>query len=301
MSQLLASTLGVVCPNCDVLGPPASLRCEACGTPFVKGLAAPPPAAPPPAERPPASAPTPILAVPAAPAAAAAPQAQRPAPPTAPVASRFILGLVSGSGKGQRFRLMANGCTVGRTRGAILFPEDVHVSAHHAAFRIKDGQLTVKDESSISGVFASIRAPEVLPPGGMFVIGQRLLRFQGLLTPPAKDPSKPRTYGVPLPPQGVLWALEELLVGGRPGRAVATAQPLLTLGLAGCDVNFPGEPGMAPRHCELTASSKGGLLRDLSAGLGTFVRLGAQERVLQAGDRVRIGEQVLLVEVVEGR
>jgi pSer/pThr/pTyr-binding forkhead associated (FHA) protein len=196
---------------------------------------------------------------------------------------------------------MANGCTVGRTRGAILFPEDVHVSAHHAAFRIRDGQLTVKDESSNSGVFATIRAPEVLPPGGMFVIGQRLLRFQGLLTPPVPDPKKPRTYGVPLPPQGVLWALEELLVGARPGRAVATAQPLLTLGLAGCDVNFPGEPGMAPRHCELTASSKGGLLRDLSAGLGTFVRLGAQERVLQAGDRVRIGDQVLLVEVVEGR
>jgi pSer/pThr/pTyr-binding forkhead associated (FHA) protein len=214
------------------------------------------------------------------------------------VASRFILGLVSGTGRGQRFRLMANGCTVGRTRGAILFPEDIHVSAHHAAFRIKEGQLTVKDESSISGVFASIRAPEMLPPGGMFVIGQRLLRFQGLLTPPTPDPTRPRTYGVPLPPQGVVWALEELLVGGRPGRAVATAQPLLTLGLAGCDVNFPGEPGLAPRHCELTASSKGALLRDLSAGLGTFVRLGPQERVLQGGDRVRIGDQVLLVEVV---
>jgi FHA domain len=192
---------------------------------------------------------------------------------------------------------MANGCTVGRSRGAILFPDDIHVSAHHAAFRIKDGQLTVKDESSTSGTFASIRAPEVLPPGGMFVIGQRLLRFQGLLTPPHPDPSKPRAYGVPLPAQGVLWALEELLVGRRPGRAVATWQPLLTLGLAGCDVNFPGEPGLAPRHCELTASARGGLLRDLSAGLGTFVRIGAQERVLQAGDRVRIGDQVLLVEV----
>jgi pSer/pThr/pTyr-binding forkhead associated (FHA) protein len=192
---------------------------------------------------------------------------------------------------------MANGCTVGRSRGAILFPDDVHVSAHHAAFRIKDGQLTVKDESSASGTFASIRAPEVLPPGGMFVIGQRLLRFQGLLSPPHPDPSKPRAYGVPLPSQGVLWALEELLVGRRPGRAVATWQPLLTLGLAGCDVNFPGEPGLAPRHCELTASARGGLLRDLSGGLGTFVRVGTQERVLQAGDRVRIGDQVLLVEV----
>jgi pSer/pThr/pTyr-binding forkhead associated (FHA) protein len=296
MSRLLASSLGVVCPTCDVLGPPGSLRCEACGTPFVQGLAPPRPA-PPAAERPPAPVPPAPAQEPPVPAAAAAPAAQRPAQPTSPVASRFILGVVAGSGRGQRFRLMANGCTVGRSRGAILFPDDVHVSAHHAAFRIKEGQLTVKDEASVSGVFATIRAPEVLPPGGMFVIGQRLLRFQGLLTPPTPDAKKPRAYGVPLPLQGVLWAVEELLSGGRPGRAVATAQPLLTLGLAGCDVNFPGEPGLAPRHCELTASARGGLLRDLSGGLGTFVRLGAQERVLQAGDRVRIGEQVLLVEV----
>jgi pSer/pThr/pTyr-binding forkhead associated (FHA) protein len=295
MSRLLASSLGVVCPTCDVLGPPGSLRCEACGTPFIAGLAPPAavaaasPAAP---EAPPAPVPESVPP----PVAASAPPSPRPAAPSAPVASRFILGLVSGPARGQRFRLMANGCTVGRSRGAILFPDDVHVSAHHAAFRIKEGQLTVKDEASVSGVFASIRAPEVLRPGGMFVIGQRLLRFQGLLSIPPLEAGKPRAYGVPLPPQGVLWALEELLAGGRPGRAVATAQPLLTLGLAGCDVNFPGEPGLAPRHCELTASARGGLLRDLSAGLGTFVRIGPEERVLQAGDRVRIGEQVLLVE-----
>jgi hypothetical protein len=278
MSRFLASSLGVVCPSCDVLGPPGSLRCEACGTPFVPGQAAAPP--------PPASPPDPPAAVPAP---------QRPPPPSAPVASRFILGVVAGASRGQRFRLMANGCAVGRSRGAILFPEDVHVSAQHAAFRIRDGQLTVKDESSVSGVFASIRAPELVPPGGMFVVGQRLFRFLGMLTPASPD-ARPRAYGMPIPPQGALWALEEVLVGGRPGRAVATAQPLLTIGLAGCDVNIPGEAGLAPRHCELTASTRGGLLRDLSRGLGTFVRLAAQERVLEAGDRVRIGEQILQVE-----
>ncbi len=294
MSRLLASSLGVVCPTCDVLGPPGSLRCEACGTPFLQGMPAARPV-PPPAE--PVAPPTPQAATPAVqPPAGAAPAAAPRPTPTAPVPSRFILGVVSGPSRGQRFRLMANGCTVGRSRGAILFPEDVHVSALHASFRIKEGQLTVKDEGSVSGVFVSLRTAEVLPAGGMFAIGQRLLRFQGLLTPPARDTTRPRAYGVPLPPQGVLWALEELLVGGRPGRVVATAQPLLTLGLAGCDVNFPGEPGLAPRHSELTASARGGLLRDLSAGLGTFIRLASQERVLQAGDRVRIGEQLLLVE-----
>src|SRR5271167_2164456 len=109
MSRLLASSLGVVCPTCDVLGPPGSLRCEACGTPFVAGLAPPAPAPPPP-ER----APTPAAAAPAQepPPPAASPAA--PQRPSAPVASRYILGLVSGPARGQRFRLMANGCTVGR-------------------------------------------------------------------------------------------------------------------------------------------------------------------------------------------
>ena len=294
MSRLLASSLGVVCPNCDVLGPPASLRCEACGTPFVAGAAVQPgPPAPPPPQAPAQPAP-PITAVsPPAPASAA----QRAPAPSAPVASRFILGVVSGPARGQRFRLMVNGCTVGRSRGAILFPDDVHVSAHHAAFRIRDGRLTVKDEASTSGVFASIRSQEVVPPAGMFIVGQRLFRFLGLLTPPPADSTRARSYGAPLPLQGHLWALEEVLEGGRPGRAVATAQPLLTIGLAGCDVNVPGEAGLAPRHCELTASAHGALLRDRSGGLGTFVRLGPLERVLQAGDRVRIGDQSLLVEV----
>jgi pSer/pThr/pTyr-binding forkhead associated (FHA) protein len=293
MSRFLASSLGVVCPTCDVLGPPGSRRCEACGTPFVPGAAAPDPG--PEAPPPPATPQPPVQA--STTSGTAGPSPQRAPQPTAPVASRFILGVVSGPARGQRFRLMANGCSVGRTKGAILFPDDVHVSAQHAAFRIREGQLTVKDESSASGVFVSMRAQETLPPGGSFVVGQRMFRFLGFLEPAAPESDNPRLYGAPLPLQGNLWGLEEVLTGRRPGRAVATAQPLLTIGLAGCDVNFPGEPGFAPRHCELTASAEGALLRDLSGGLGTFVRLGPQERILQAGDRVRIGDQTLLVEV----
>jgi len=290
MSRFLASSLGVVCPTCDVLGPPGSQRCEACGTPFVPGAAAAPEApAPPPSPQPAVQASTG--------SGTFAPGPQRAPQPTAPVASRFILGVVSGPARGQRFRLMANGCSVGRTKGAILFPDDVHVSPQHAAFRIREGQLTVKDESSASGVFVSMHGQETLPAGGIFVVGQRMFRFLGVLQPPAGGTGSPRPYGAPLPLQGHLWGLEEVLNGKRPGRAVATAQPLLTIGLAGCDVNFPGEPGFAPRHCEVTATGQGALLRDLSGGLGTYVRLGAQERILQAGDRVRIGDQTLLVEV----
>jgi pSer/pThr/pTyr-binding forkhead associated (FHA) protein len=218
-------------------------------------------------------------------------------PVAAPVPSRFILSVIAGPARGQRFRLMANGCSVGRQRGAILFPDDPFVSPHHAAFRIREGQLTVKDEESVSGVYVSIHLQEMLAPGALFAVGPHALRYSGILLARAAEPGKPRSYGAAVPQAGSLWGLEEVLIGLRPGRAVVTAQPTLTLGSSGADLVFAPDPQLAPRHCELSPTPQGAILRDLSGGLGTFVRLGLQERPLKSGDRVRIGQQTLAVEV----
>jgi len=310
MSRLLLSQLGVVCPSCDVLNAAGAVRCEACGkawgnaaAPAPKPTGATPPVVPPPAPpaRPPAAAVSPSTAglrssstpaggVPRAPGPA------RPAAP-APVPSRYILSVSAGPARGQRFRLMANGCSVGRQRGAILFPDDPFVSPHHAAFRIRDGQLTVKDEDSVSGVYAAISGQELLVPGALFSVGPHVLRYVGPLLPRSAEPGKPRAYGAPIPPAGGLWGLEEILVGLRPGRAVVTAQPALTLGSSGADLVFAADPLLAPRHCELGPAPQGAVLRDLSGPLGTFVRIGPQERPLKQGDRVRIGQQTLTVEL----
>jgi pSer/pThr/pTyr-binding forkhead associated (FHA) protein len=218
-------------------------------------------------------------------------------PGRAPVPSRFILTVSSGPARGQRFRLMANGCSVGRQRGAILFPDDPFVSSHHAAFRIRDGQLTVKDEESVSGVYVAVGTQEILEPGALFSVGPHVLRYIGPLLSRAGEPGKPRSYGAPVPQAGGLWGLEEVLVGLRPGRAVVTAQQSLTLGSSGADLVFAPDPQLAPRHCELSPTPQGAVLRDLSGGLGTFVRLAAHERPLKSGDRVRIGQQTLSVEM----
>jgi len=313
MSRLLVSQLGVVCPSCDALNAAGAQRCEACGktwgrapaparrptgaTPAVAPPAAPGPPAPrrppSPAASPPGaglrSSPTPAGGVPRTGPAA------RPAAP-APVPSRYILSVSAGPARGQRFRLMANGCSVGRQRGAILFADDPFVSPHHAAFRIREGQLTVKDEDSVSGVYVAITTHEMLMPGALFSVGPHVLRYVGPLLPRAAEPGKPRTYGAPVPQAGGLWGLEEILVGVRPGRAVVTAQPSLTLGSSGADLVFPPDVQLAARHCEISPAPQGAVLRDLSGGLGTFVRL-AQERPLKQGDRVRIGQQTLTVEL----
>ena len=220
----------------------------------------------------------------------------RPAAP-APVPSRYILSVIAGPARGQRFRLMANGCSVGRQRGAILFPDDAFVSSHHAAFRIREGQLTVKDEESVSGVYVAITTHELLMPGALFSVGPHVLRYVGPLLPRAAEAGKPRVYGAPVPQAGGLWGIEEVLIGLRAGRAVVTAQPTLTLGSSGADLVFAPDPQLAPRHCEISPAPQGAILRDLSGGLGTFVRLAEKERPLKQGDRVRIGQQTLTVEL----
>jgi hypothetical protein len=187
---------------------------------------------------------------------------------------------------------------VGRTRGAILFADDIFLSAQHATFLIKDNVLHVRDESSTSGVYVTIGS-ETLTPMSFFSIGQRLFRFIGKLEAPPPLAGRPTVYGAPVPPGQGVFGVEEVLVGGRSGRTVVTSAPLMTLGQANCDFSYPQEEGLASRHCELSFTASGAQLRDLSGGLGTYVRIPPTvERALRPGDRVRLGQHILQVEVV---
>jgi pSer/pThr/pTyr-binding forkhead associated (FHA) protein len=223
---------------------------------------------------------------------------KKPAPePTGP---KFGVTIVAGYAQGQRFRLPASGCQIGRSRGVVLFPEDATVAPHHATLSIRDGRLSVRDEGTVSGVLVSIGAQEMLYPSGFFSVGKRLFRYLGALASAAPlTPGQPTIYGAPISTGQALYGMEEVLLGGRPGRAVVSPGPMLTVGQQHCDFNYAGEEGIAPRHCEIIPSATSASLRDLSGALGTFVRIGAGvERVLNPGDRFRIGEQILQVDPV---
>jgi pSer/pThr/pTyr-binding forkhead associated (FHA) protein len=188
---------------------------------------------------------------------------------------------------------------VGRTRGAILFGDDPFVSAQHATFLIKDNVLHVRDESSASGVYVTIPGAETLPPLSFFSIGQRLFRFLGKLEAPPPLVGRPTVYGAPVPPGQGVYGVEEVLVGGRSGRTVVTSAPLLTIGQANCDFCYPQDEGLAGRHCELSFTLSGAQLRDLSGGLGTYVRIPPSvEWSLRPGDRVRLGQHIVQVELM---
>ena len=301
MSSLLLSTLSIVCTACDELNAPRSRKCLVCGAVLLSG----------PSEKVAAS-PHGEVAKPKPPVASGRQdfvQASIQGPtqketkvsragPETPAASAtvFFLTVISGSAKGQRYRVPSAGCAIGRTGGGILFPEDVFVSGRHATLLIRKGQLHVRDDSSTSGVFLSIKGQRTIPRGAMFSAGQRLFRFRGPIDAASPSPG-PRPYGVPAPPGPEVHAIEEILVGGRPGRVVVGAQPVLTVGQIDCDLSFPADEDLAGRHCELTPTAKGAVLRDLSGGLGTLARIPAGTvQALSPGDRFRVGQQVLRVD-----
>jgi len=204
--------------------------------------------------------------------------------------------VVAGKSRGARFRLPATGITVGSARTALVV-EDPFVSAHHATLLVRDGVLHVRDEASVSGTLVSIAGQEVLPPGACFSMGSRLFRYGGTVVPPIPVAGHPIAYGAPTPTGQPLYLVEELLMGGRPGRAIVSGGPLITFGYGPCDFNVPQEEGLAPRHCELSPGPASALLRDLSGGLGTYVRLAPRtERPLRVGDHLRFGQHIVRVE-----
>ena len=246
-------------------------------------------------------------AAPAAPPVAAAPPTAPPVPAPAapgvarppPAASKFGLTVVAGSSRGQRYKLPVTGCVVGRSRGAILLQDDAFVSALHATFLVKEGALFVRDENSASGVYVTVPGTEAIVPRTLFSAGSRLFRFSGRIEIPIAQAGQPVIYGAPVPLGQAIYVVEEILVGGRAGRAVVAATALLTIGQAHCDFSFPQDEGLAGRHCELSPTATGAMLRDLSGGLGTYVRIApGLERPLRSGDRVRIGNHVFQVEML---
>jgi pSer/pThr/pTyr-binding forkhead associated (FHA) protein len=198
------------------------------------------------------------------------------------------------------FRLSAESVEAGRARGAVIFPSDPCLAPHHATFFYRGGALHVRDEGAPGGVYLRLRGLSVpLRAGDHFAVGERLLRFAGLL--PAAPPPPPdgtRRLGAPRPaPPAVV--LEEWLEGGAGGRVFVRPGPAVTIGRGGCAVNLGDDPRLSQSHAEIVVEQDGtARLRDLGSSNGTYVKIPPHgERELRDGDCVRMGQEVLRVVV----
>jgi pSer/pThr/pTyr-binding forkhead associated (FHA) protein len=203
-----------------------------------------------------------------------------------------------GAIEGATFPLDAGAVEAGRAKGAIVFPDDPCLAPHHATFFHRDGVLHVRDEGAPGGIYLRLRGPPVpLRAGDHFVVGERLLRYAGLLPSPAAPPPDGTTrLGSPRPaPPAVV--VEEWLEGGAGGRVFVRSGPSVGIGRAGCAVSLGDDPHVSQPHAEIVVERDGAArLRDLGSSDGTYVKVPARaERELRDGDLVRMGREVLRV------
>ena len=276
----LTSMLGLVCRRCDAYNDPGAQTCIACGDSLLSDA---------PGEAP-ASA--------VAPAEAPPPEAAEAAP--APTALARLVVERGEAAPGTAFALAQDEVHAGRAQGQVVFPDDPCLAPLHATFLFREGSLLLRDEGAAGGVYVRLRGVTVpLRAGSLFALGDRLLRFAGPLPPPPPPPGDgTRRIGAPRPDRTAV-LVEEWLEGGVGGRTYLRTGPSITVGRTGCSINLGDDPYLSQAHAEIVVDAEGAAkLRDLGSTSGTFVRIPpGSERELHEGDAVRIGREVLRVEV----
>ena len=211
---------------------------------------------------------------------------------------RAKLTVIKGEGMdGVTYLLNATDHVAGRTEGAIMFPDDPLLSPRHANFTYRDGKLHVVDEGSVNGVFIRIRAPVILGPGALFLIGEQLLQVEPSPPDLGPQPDAEGTYFYASPKRPSKMKLIQRLRGGEIGMIYRSRSDSISIGREGNDVNFLDDPIISGRHAQIAMSADGQVtLTDLGSKNGTFVRIN-DEIGLDHGDHVFLGQQLLRVEV----
>ena len=227
-----------------------------------------------------------------------------PAPKTAPV----IPAPVGGAGAGTvvltalradgteagTFALPGTTVTVGRETGAI-FAGDSYLSPRHATFKQQGQKVTVKDESSLNGVYKKLvrDVPVELRPHDMFRIGQEIIKFEPLQAP-APSPDGVERLGSPA--KGYVGRIALVIGREVTGNAFPIPETGVHLGRERGDVLFPEDGYVSGLHCRLSWEGGKLLLTDLGSSNGSFMRL-HEETEVKSGDVLLMGQQLFRVAV----
>lgn len=211
---------------------------------------------------------------------------------------RAKLILIKGEGlEGLSYHLNASEHDAGREEGAVLFPDDEYLNGIHATFFYRENQLFLRDNDSRNGTFLQLRKPATLTDGDEIVVGDQRLRIE-LLDIQNEYPMQNDTLMYVSPPKEYKFRVVHVLEGGREGDAYCSVNNDVLIGREGCDINFPDDSYVSPRHCRLTFNDGGVVATDQDSKNGTFKRLSG-ERQLQHSDYVMFGNELVRVEVNE--
>jgi pSer/pThr/pTyr-binding forkhead associated (FHA) protein/ribosomal protein L40E len=314
----------VACPRCGTQTPIGFAFCQQCGLNLQafkanepparpRGASTPPPIANPQIDphagtlaqdglvAPPAmlgrAAPVPIS--PAPPAPALQPQALVPPRPAAgPAWGTAVLVNRDGS-DGQRFTLAGEYVVIGRTGADIAFDDDRFLARQHARLdRAGDGTVKIHPIDTLNGVFRKADAPVELVDGTTILVGREVLRFERV------DPEEVKLHplirhGVALfgsPPREPWGRFVQLVPSGGYRDVRHLFGDEIVLGREEGDLVFRDDAFMSRRHAAVTWSGQKAQITDLGSSNGTFVRINAPT-VLKHGDQVRMGDQLLRLEL----
>jgi pSer/pThr/pTyr-binding forkhead associated (FHA) protein len=208
---------------------------------------------------------------------------------------------------GMLFDISEKGSLVGRTEGEVCFPHDVTVSPIHAALKYVNDRLVVRDLKSLNGTFVRIDETITIRDMDVFQCGEQFLRFEtvGWLSEliamdaanSTNEPIEPGNAAKFFATPRRVWRykLSQLLAGGMQGLSYCSVSPDTVIGREGCDLNFGSDRYISGRHCAIEQRGSLFYLHDLSSRNGTFVKLKG-ERVLNVGDSLFVGRQLLRVE-----
>jgi pSer/pThr/pTyr-binding forkhead associated (FHA) protein/RNA polymerase subunit RPABC4/transcription elongation factor Spt4 len=211
--------------------------------------------------------------------------------------ARAKLTLIRGDGEdGVSFTLAGQEHLAGRGECPISFPDDPFLSPTHANFLYRDRELVVRDEQSLNGVFVRISGGADLANGATVLVGEQVLTVSPAPVPD-DVPDEEGTYFSASILRPASLEVRQNLRGGQLGWVFRPEGAVVTIGREGNDINFPEDPFISGHHAELRLASGVLSVTDLGSRNGTFVRING-ERVLQHGDYVFLGQQLLRVEIV---
>lgn len=191
---------------------------------------------------------------------------------------------------------------IGREQGQFLIPHDLLISGRHACFRWREGVLTLSDEGSRNGTFWRLRpgATWALADGDRFLCGRQVyqLALDGQLA--KREPSNEASKWMIVdeeekPPEH---AARLVKVGDLDGSArefrLAPDRMNIIGRQPGLEVAVPNDDCISPKHAVIRflPDREMYVLEDLNSLNGVFIRI-ARPTVLQNGDMVRLGEQLI--------
>jgi pSer/pThr/pTyr-binding forkhead associated (FHA) protein len=217
-------------------------------------------------------------------------------PPVAPVetgGAAVLTALRADGSEAGTYRLPPGTVTVGRETGAI-FGGDSYLSPRHATFtQPGPGQLRVKDEESLNGVYKKLArdVPVEIRPNDVFRIGQEIIRFEPLATQP---PSPDGVERLGAPSKGYLGRIALVIGRDATGNAFPVPESGVQMGRERGDILFPEDGYVSGLHCRLSSENGKLTLVDLGSSNGSFIRL-SEETPLQSGDVLLMGQQLFRI------